>query len=79
VAWPADLHLDPGEVADVFTVPLALLAATPVQREARSHEGGTRVLHRYLVMDRDVWGLTGNVVKDFLDRLARMSGRVVPC
>ena len=79
VTWPADLRLDPGEVAEAFTVPLALLAATPVQRETRTHHGGTRVLHRYLVVGRDVWGLTGNIVKDLLDRLALVSGRVVPC
>ncbi len=79
VTWPADLRVDPGEVAEVFTVPLALLAATPVVRETRVHEGGTRVLHRYLVVGRDVWGLTGNIVKDLLDRLAPVGGQVAPC
>ncbi|MFO8149900.1 MAG: CoA pyrophosphatase [Trueperaceae bacterium] len=79
VAWPADLRVDPGEVAEVFTVPLALLAETPVMRETRAHEGGTRVLHRYLVVGRDVWGLTGNIVKDLLDRLAQVGGKVAPC
>lgn len=79
VAWPADLRLDPGEVAEAFTVPLALLAATPVLRETRVHEGGTRVLHRYLVAGRDVWGMTGNIVKDLLDRLTPVGGQVAPC
>ena len=79
VAWPADLRVDPGEVAEVFTVPLALLGATPVLRETWPHEGGTRVLHRYRVVGRDVWGLTGNIVKDLLDRLAPVGGRVAPC
>lgn len=79
VAWPAALRVDAGEVAEVFTVPLALLAETQVLRETRTHEGGTRVLHRYLVVGRDVWGLTGNIVKDLLDRLAPVGGQVAPC
>ena len=79
VAWPVDLRVDAGEVAEVFTVPLALLAETQVLRETRSHEGGTRVLHRYLVVGRDVWGLTGNIVKDLLDRLAPVGGQVASC
>lgn len=79
VSWPVDLRLDPGEVAEVFTVPLVLLAATPVQCETRTHEGGTRLLHRYLVVGRDVWGLTGNIVKDLLDRLTPVEGRAAPC
>jgi hypothetical protein len=37
------------------------------------------VLHRYLVVGRDVWGLTGNIVKDLLDRLAPVGGQVAPC
>ena len=79
VAWPAPLLLDHGEVAEAFTVPLALLADAPVVQETRLHEGTTRVLHRYQVVGRDVWGLTGNVVKDLLDRLARLGGRTVAC
>jgi 8-oxo-dGTP pyrophosphatase MutT (NUDIX family) len=79
VAWPAPLRLDPGEVAEAFTVPLATLAATPVRRETRLHEGVLRELHRYDVVDRSVWGLTGNVVKDLLDRLARAGLVADPC
>lgn len=79
VAWPAPLLLDHGEVAEAFTVPLALLADAPVLQETRLHEGTTRVLHRYQVVGRDVWGLTGNVVKDLLDRLARLGGRTAAC
>ena len=79
VPWPADLRIDPGEVAEVFTVPLALFRETTVLRETRLHEGGTRVLHRYLVVGRDVWGLTGNIVKDLLDRLTPVGDQVAPC
>jgi 8-oxo-dGTP pyrophosphatase MutT (NUDIX family) len=79
VAWPAPLLLDHGEVAEAFTVPLALLADAPVLEETRLHEGTARVLYRYQVVGRDVWGLTGNVVKDLLDRLARLGGRAAAC
>lgn len=71
VAWPASLRLDAGEVAEAFTLPLASLATAPVTHELRWHEGVERRLHRYEVAGRDVWGLTGNVVKDLLDRLDR--------
>lgn len=74
VNWPASLRLDPGEVAEAFTLPLEALATAPVTHEVRWHEGVERRLHRYEVSGRDVWGLTGNVVKDLLDRL-RALGR----
>jgi hypothetical protein len=64
-----ELRLDLGEVAEAFTLSLSSLRAAPVVRETRVHEGVVRVLHRYEVDGRCVWGLTGNVVKDLLDRL----------
>lgn len=70
VAWPASLRLDPGEVAGAFTLPLAELAACRPTLEERLHEGVVRQLYRYRVRGHEVWGLTGNVVRDLLDRLA---------
>jgi 8-oxo-dGTP pyrophosphatase MutT (NUDIX family) len=69
VRWPVELRIDVGEVAEAFTLSLASLRAAPVVRESRVHDGVRRVLHRYDVDGRCVWGLTGNVVKDLLDRL----------
>lgn len=69
LAWPATPRLDANEVAEWFTLPLAALAAAAPVREERLHQGRVRVLHRYRVAGREVWGLTGNVVKDLLDRL----------
>lgn len=67
--WPSAVRLQDEEVAEVFILPLSALADTePVLLEVQ-HEGTVRLLHRYLVGDRDIWGLTGNVVKDLLDRL----------
>lgn len=70
VPWPTELVVDPGEVAETFVVPLADVAAITPVLEERVHEGATRQLYRYDVAGRGVWGLTGNVVKDLLDRLA---------
>ena len=70
VAWPAPLRLDPGEVAGAFTLSLADLAACRPTLEERLHEGVVRRLYRYRIGAHDVWGLTGNVVHDLLDRLA---------
>ena len=71
VTWPAPLRLDPGEVAGAFTLPLAELAACPPTLEERLHEGLLRRLYRYRIGAHEVWGLTGNVVHDLLERLTR--------
>jgi 8-oxo-dGTP pyrophosphatase MutT (NUDIX family) len=67
---PARLALDPGEVEEAFTVPLGELAATPPEREVRLFRGAPRTIHRYRWGARDIWGFTGNVVREFLERLS---------
>jgi 8-oxo-dGTP pyrophosphatase MutT (NUDIX family) len=79
VAWPVELRIHAGEVAEAFVLSLASLRAAPVVRETRLHEGGVRELYRYDVDGRSVWGLTGNVVKDLLDRLVRAERPASPC
>lgn len=74
VRWPVPLDVDEGEVADVFTLPLDVLAATVPALETRTHLGMVRELYRYRLAEREVWGLTGSVVKDLLDRLVRVAG-----
>ena len=69
LAWPAPLRLDPGEVAGAFTLSLAALAVCRPTLEEHWHEGEVRELYRYRVGFHEVWGLTGNVVRDLLDRL----------
>jgi len=69
VAWPAPLRLDPGEVAGAFTLPLVELAACRPALEERLLDGVVRQLYRYRIGAHEVWGLTGNVVRDLLDRL----------
>ena len=67
VQRPASLRLDPAEVADAFTVPLAELLATEPTLEVRELRGAPRTLHRYRWSDRDIWGFTGNVLREFLE------------
>ncbi len=66
VEWPQPLRLQHAEVAEVFTIPLQdLLDTTPDVTEV-SMPGFRRTLHSYKLHGRDIWGLTGNVVHNFL-------------
>jgi hypothetical protein len=71
LAWPQPLRPNPLEVADVFTVPLRDLLALSPRQEARQLEGQRRVLNYYTHRgpggERLIWGLTGNVLADFLE------------
>lgn len=65
---PARFTPDPGEVEEVFTVPLAALRRTPPTFEVRRAAGRTYRLARYVWRDRTIWGLTGAVLHDLLGR-----------
>ena len=66
---PTRWTLDPGEVEEAFTVPLHELEGTVPEREVRTFRGAPRAIHRYRWRDRDIWGFTGNVLREFLERL----------
>lgn len=67
VPWPQELDLNPGEVAEAFTVPVAELAATePGTREASLLQY-RRLLYSYPWGDHVIWGFTGNVVRELLE------------
>ena len=78
--WPQPLTLNRGEVADTFTVPLAELLSVSPRQEERQLEGQRRVLHFYAhgqgADERLIWGLTGNIVADFLGAV-RQTGQVL--
>ena len=65
---PARFVPDPGEVEEVFTVPLAALRRTAPTFEERHLDGRTYRLARYVWRERTIWGLTGTVLHDLLDR-----------
>ena len=68
--WPQPLRPNPLEVADIFTVPLRELLGLTPRQEARQLEGRRRILNYYTHRGPDgerlIWGLTGNVLADFL-------------
>lgn len=74
VAWPAPLELQASEVASSFVVPLARFEGIRPTWEDRESAGATRRLHCYEIDGRRIWGLTGNVVKELLDRLGAVKG-----
>lgn len=74
VPWPQPLQVDPGEVAEVFTVPLAELIATEPETEVRTLQHYRRRLYAYSCRGRRIWGFTGNVVRDLLRVLEQGDG-----
>lgn len=70
-AQPASFHLDPSEVQEVFTVPLAELRATVPTTETRPFRGEMRLVHHYAWEGRDIWGFTGNVLRELLEVVAQ--------
>jgi len=70
VPWPAPLQLHAAEVTETFVVPLDVLVNTEPVVEERVTPWGPRRLYGFTVAHRRIWGLTGNVVKDLVDRLA---------
>ena len=69
VNWPQPLTLNPAEVEEAFTVPLAELRTLAPRTEIRYLEGTPRTLYYYPWRERLIWGMTGNVLKNFLDVL----------
>lgn len=74
IAWPQPLRLNPLEVAEVFTAPLAELAAITPESEVKELRDYRRRIFTYRWRDRRIWGFTGNVVKNFLDVLQGRPG-----
>lgn len=73
VPWPQTLTPDPGEVAATFEVPLADLLAISPTSEERQLLHYRRNLYSYRWREHDIWGFTGNVVKELLDVLRGVS------
>lgn len=69
LAWPQPVSVDPGEVAEVFTVPLSELRAVVPRSELRELKDFKRRIFFYQWRERNIWGFTGNVIKDLFDVL----------
>lgn len=76
LAWPQPLTLLASEVAETFIVPLNdLLELAPTQRVVNSH-GREVTLHAYRWQERNIWGLTGNVLHELLQVIRADVGSV---
>lgn len=76
VKWPQELELNSAEVASVFTVPLIELAAIEPTTRAASLSRYRRLLYSYPWGEHNIWGFTGNVVRELLEVLS--TGGVTP-
>jgi len=66
--WPQPLEPDPAEVAETFLVPLDELRALTPRSEVRELRPQTRRrIFFYRWRDRDIWGFTGNVIRNLFD------------
>lgn len=74
--WPQPVRVDPGEVADVFTVPLEDLRSLTPRSELRELRSFRRRIYFYQWGERSIWGFTGNVIKDLLDVLDGRPGEL---
>ncbi|MGB6730874.1 MAG: CoA pyrophosphatase [Xanthobacteraceae bacterium] len=64
------LNLNPGEVTEVFEVPLSFLM-TPANHQRRSREwkGVEREYYAIPFGDRYIWGITAGIVRNLYDRV----------
>ncbi len=79
VAWLPDkpaLTANPDEVSQILWAPLSELAQSSSWSELRRRGDFERLVWHYPWRDRDVWGLTANVLHELLERCrqARTSG-----
>jgi 8-oxo-dGTP pyrophosphatase MutT (NUDIX family) len=70
------LSPDPGEVADVFDVPLSFLM-DPANHQRHSREWQGQIRHYYAMpyFDRYIWGATAGILRNFYERLYAGEGR----
>lgn len=62
---------NPAEVAETFWVSLHALLAAPHVVRSMSRDGQTRPVHFYTADERVIWGVTGTIVHELLERLGR--------
>jgi 8-oxo-dGTP pyrophosphatase MutT (NUDIX family) len=67
--WPQPLALSAAEVDEAFTAPLAELSALTPSSEERELRGLRRTIYSYGWQGRNIWGFTGNVLRNLLETL----------
>ncbi len=67
IPWPYPFRVDPKEVGEIFTVPLAaLLAGDGVSQETEVIGGQLVVSHSYQYRGKVIWGATARILNQFL-------------
>lgn len=67
IPWPADLCIDPVEVAEIITVPIAALTAKDaLKQEDDPLNDGTSEGYFYCYDSRIIWGATARILTQFL-------------
>ncbi len=70
VNTPLDLDPDPGEVADIFEVPLSfLMDPANHRRESRLINGRERFYYAMPYGERFIWGITAGIIRGVYERL----------
>ncbi len=74
IPFPYPFRVNRGEIAEVLEVPLRTLLDPAVYREEDwSHRGRSYPVCFYAVGPREIWGLTGAILSQFLDRAGLQS------
>lgn len=68
IPYPVPLRVNPHEIAEVLTVPLATFRDPGRLRvEEREREGERLTVYFYYHGTHEIWGATGRIMKDFVD------------
>jgi 8-oxo-dGTP pyrophosphatase MutT (NUDIX family) len=68
IPYPSPLRVNPHEIAEVLTVPLATFRDPGRLRvEEREREGERMKVYFYYHGTHEIWGATGRIMKDFVD------------
>jgi 8-oxo-dGTP pyrophosphatase MutT (NUDIX family) len=68
---PSQLRTDHVEIAEWFHVDIGDLMTAPHTIREIEHDGMPRSVHYYEASDRVIWGVTGAIVHELLERLGR--------
>jgi 8-oxo-dGTP pyrophosphatase MutT (NUDIX family) len=75
IPYPFETRPDAGEIAEVFSLPLAAFANPRlVEERPVRFDGVERTLRVYHVGSRQIWGLTARILQNLLLRLGLESG-----
>jgi len=68
--WPYELRLNPAEIAELIRIPLAHLHNPLYQRtDQREYAGEFFDVHYFDYAPHTIWGITGQILRDFLNHL----------